>query len=342
MNEFPSATRGEVEKLKVLLSAPRTLAIVTHFNPDGDALGSGLGLMHVLNSLGHAAKLVLPNTPPHFLQWLPGYAEVLAFDNDPDASTRTIRDADVVFCLDFNRLDRAGGLESILDDAPVKVLIDHHQEPDAFAQVTFSDTSACSTCQMVFDVVSALGAAQHIDHDAATCLYTGIMTDSGSFRFASTTAHTHRVAAELIERGVKVDEVQNAVMDDNSEHRLRLLGFILSERLTVLPELDTAIFTLSQDDIKRFNFVPGDTEGFVNYGLTIRGIRLAAFFSERPDQIKISLRSKGDLPVNRLLADHFSGGGHRNAAGGRSLESLEDTVDRFKAVLPDLINAHPA
>lgn len=339
---FPSAPPAAVQTLQELLAAPRTVAITTHYNPDGDAMGSSLGLAHVLKALGHTAHVVLPNTPPANLHWMPGYAEAMAFDADPAACERALAAADLVFCLDFNRQDRVYGLEKALRAAPVKVLIDHHRDPDAFARVAFSDTSACATCQMVFDIVSALGHAGHIGADAATCLYAGIMTDSGSFRFSSTTPHTLRVAAELMERGAVPDRIHAAIMDDNTEGRLRLLGFALSERMAVMPELGTALFRLEKADLDRFRFAPGDTEGLVNYGLTIRGIRLSAFFIQRGDVVKISLRSKGDLPVNELLSAHFEGGGHANAAGGQSREPMGAAVDRFLRELPAFLKKHPA
>ncbi|MEZ4738135.1 MAG: DHH family phosphoesterase [Flavobacteriales bacterium] len=334
--------KDQLEKLRVLLEQPKQIAIVSHFNPDGDAIGSSLGLMHVLKDLGHTVKVVLPNTPAPFLDWLPGRSEVLCFDVAPNDALEAIRSSEVLFCLDFNRLDRIGGLESVARKAPVKVLIDHHQEPDDLAQATFSDTSASSTCQMVYDILSALGHAERIDVDAATCLYTGVVTDSGSFRYRSTTPHTMRVGAELMERGVDIDRVHGAIMDTNSEDRLRLLGHTLSECMTVHHDMRTVVLALGKDKLERFRFAQGDTEGFVNYGLSISGMRLSAFFLERNELVKISLRSKGDLPVDRFLKEHFNGGGHANAAGGRSEVPLQETVDRFMALLPAFLEAHPA
>ncbi|MBL7956029.1 MAG: DHH family phosphoesterase [Flavobacteriales bacterium] len=328
--------------LRQLLERPRRVAIVSHYNPDGDAVGSTLGWAHLLKAAGHNARVVLPNTPADFLDWLPGRSEVLCLDRSPDASLSTIRTSDIVFCLDFNRLDRIGGLEDAVRAVKTKVLIDHHQEPEEFAAATFSDTSASSTCQMVVEVAQALGWMEHIDQQAATCLYTGMVTDSGSFRFRSTTPQTMRIAADLLERGVDLDQVHNAISDTNSADRLRLLGFTLQERMTVLPDLRTVIIGLGQEELKRFQFKQGDTEGFVNYGLSIKGMRLAAFFMEHPDLVKISLRSKGDLPVDRFLKEHFNGGGHANAAGGRSELSLEATVQRFMSLLPAFLQAHPA
>jgi len=280
--------------------------------------------------------------PAPFLNWLPGAEEVLVFDRSKDDGTAKLQDADIVFCLDFNRQDRVGQAEEVLRKVPVKVLIDHHQDPEEFARVAFSDTAACATCQMVFDIVSALGLASLISVEAATCLYTGLVTDSGSFRFSSTRPHTMRVAADLMERGVIVERVHGAIMDDNTADRLRLLGFTLSERMQVFPELGAAVLHLSLADLRRFNFTPGDTEGFVNYGLSIRGIRISAFFMERPDLVKVSLRSKGSLPVDLFCKEHFNGGGHRNAAGGQGSDGLEAAMRKFMEHLPAFMYQHPA
>jgi len=325
-----------------LLERPRRVAVVSHYNPDGDAVGSSVGLAYLLKAAGHNARVVLPNSPADFLDWLPGRADVICLDRSPDAALSTIRTSDLVFCLDFNHLDRIGGLEEVVRAAKTKVLIDHHQDPEAFAVATFSDTGSSSACQMVVDIAKAMGWESHIDRDAATCLYTGMVTDSRSFRFRSTTPHTMRTAADLLERGVDLDLVHGNLSDTNSEGRWRLLGFTLLERMTVLPTQRTVIIGLGQDDLKKHGFRPGDTEGFVNYGLSIKGMRLVAFFVEHPDLVKISLRSKGDLPVDRFLKEHFEGGGHVNAAGGRSLLSLEATVQRFMSLLPAFLEAHPA
>ena len=339
---FPSAPAAAVASLRELLARPRSIAIITHFNPDGDAMGSSLGLCAVLKKLGHDARVVLPNTPPLNLRWIPGADQAIAHDREREASDRAVRESDLLFCLDFNKPDRVGGLEDAVRAAGTKVLIDHHRHPDSFAAVSFSDVEACSTAQMVFDILNALGHADLIDRDAATCLYTGIMTDSGSFRFSTTTPHTLEVAGELMRRGVVPERIHEAIMDDNTELRLRLLGFSLNERLTVHPELRTAVFVLSKADMDRFNYQPGDTEGLVNYGLSIRGIRLSAFIAERPDVVKLSLRSKGALPVNEFLSQHFNGGGHGNAAGGHAKEPLAQVVERFMKELPTFLARHPA
>ncbi|MBK6369594.1 MAG: DHH family phosphoesterase [Flavobacteriales bacterium] len=337
-----SAPPEQLQKLRELLAKPKRLAIVSHYNPDGDAIGSSLGLMHVLRAAGHTARVVLPNTPANFLDFLPGRSEVLCLDRSPDAALSTIRTSDLVFCLDFNQLDRIGGLEEAVRSVATKVLIDHHQQPDTFAEVFFSDISASSTCQMVADIVAGLGMDDLIGLEAATCLYTGMITDSGSFRYKTSTPHTLRVAARLLEEGVDLDTIYSAISDTHSADRMRLLGFALTERMTVLPELRTVVIGLNMDDLEQFNVKPGDTEGFVNYGLSIQGMRLAALFIERPDMVKVSLRSKGNLPVDRFLKEHFSGGGHANAAGGKATEPFQDAVARFMSLLPKLIADHPA
>lgn len=334
--------QGAAAQLARLLDAPRRAAIITHHNPDGDAIGSSLGLMHLLRAAGHRPAVLLPNAAPAFLHWMPGYGEAIPFDQRREDGLAALRQAEIVFCLDFNRRDRVGGLEQPLKEcAAPTVLIDHHQEPEAFATVAFTDASACATCELVAAVADALGWRRLMGLDAATCLYTGLVTDSGSFRFSSTKPSTMRLAADLMELGVPFSAVHERIMDDNRPERLKLLGFTLNERMEVMPELGTAIIHLSLDDLKRFNHQPGDTEGFVNYGLSIRGIRLAAFFMERPDLVKVSFRSKGDLPVDGLARDHFSGGGHRNAAGGQAKEPLLAVVDRFRALVPGFIAQHP-
>lgn len=335
---MPHATVPEaaLSGLKQVLAGPRTCAIITHYNPDGDAMGSSLGLAALLRAQGHVAQVVLPNTPPPNLHWMPGYGDALAGDTARTAAEQALATADVVFCLDFNRQDRVGPLEEALRAAPVKVLIDHHLQPDDFARVSFSDTTSCATAQMVHDIAVAMGWTNGLDTAAATCLLTGLITDSGSFRFRSTTAHTLRVAADLMDRGAVPDRIHAAVMDDNTETRMRLMGFTLSERMEVLPELGAVVMHLSAADLKRFDFLPGDTEGFVNLGLGIRGIRVSSILIERGDTVKISMRSKGDLAVNGFLAEHFGGGGHANAAGGHAKEPFDQVLTRFKALLPSL------
>jgi phosphoesterase RecJ-like protein len=321
------------------LDRPRRIAITTHFNPDGDAMGSSLGLAHALRAEGHQVDVVLPNRPPPALHWMPCWSDAIAHDTDAERAEEAIAASELLFCVDFNRADRVHALEPALRAASFCVMIDHHLDPEDFARITISDHTACSTCRMAFDVLVGLGLRDRIDALVATCLYTGIMTDTGSFRFSATTPHTHRVAAELLERGAVPHEIHSAIMDQNSLHRMRLLGFTLAERLQVHEALQTATIALSKEDLERHHFVPGDTEGFVNQGLAIRGISLSALFLQRDKVVKVSVRSTGTIPADRIMREHFDGGGHRNAAGGQTREPLDVAVQRFLAVVPDYMPA---
>lgn len=336
-----SAEAPPIKQLKDLLGRSKYIAIVSHHNPDGDAMGCSLGLAHVLRVLGKEVTVVMPNTPAPYLQWMPGASGIIAFESDKEKATELIRKADVLFCLDFNRADRVRDLEQPIRTAKKKVVIDHHQEPEEFADILISDVTASSTCQMIYDVLMGMGYVGFIGTDAATCLYTGMVTDSGSFRFRNTTGHTMRVAADLLDKGVEIDRVHSSISDDNTVDRLKLLGFTLSERMDVRQEQQSVIMWLGKSDLDRFNYKPGDTEGFVNYGLSISGIRLSAFFMERADGIKISVRSKGMLPVNELTKEHFEGGGHINAAGGQTKESMYEAISRFNRLLPEFMKEYP-
>lgn len=333
-------TKTEIAEIKNLLSTPKRIVIVPHKNPDGDAMGSTLGLMHYLKQYNHEAIVIAPNDYPDFLKWLPGDDTVLNFEMNAKKATRLIGDADVIFTLDFNAFHRTGQMEIPLSNAnALKILIDHHQEPDDFATYMYSDVNICSTCQMVYHFIEMLEDTERIEAAIATCLYTGIMTDTGSFRFPSTTSTTHRVIADLIDKGAQNAQIHNNIYDTNSYNKLQLLGCALNN-LKVLPEYHTAYITLSQEELNTYNFKKGDTEGVVNYGLSVDGIKFAAIFIENQAEgiVKISLRSKGKFDVNRLARLHFNGGGHVNAAGGRSTLSLEDTIEAFTNILPDYIN----
>ena len=326
----------DIIEIKALLATPKKIAIIPHKNPDGDAIGSTLGLLHYLLKGNHNATIVAPNDYPEFLKWLPKEDTILKYDTQKEESEAVINEADIIFTLDFNALHRTGNMETVLTNSKaLKIMIDHHQQPDDYAKYMFSDVSMSSTCEMVYHFFSKLDVVNTIDKDTATCLYVGIMTDTGSFRFRSTTSTTHRIIADLIEKGADNTEIHNKVYDTNSYNRLQLLGCALSN-LKVLPEHRTAFITLSQDELQKLDYKKGDTEGFVNYALSLNNTVLAAIFIEDKKQgiIKISLRSKGDFSVNELSRNHFEGGGHTNAAGGKSDTSLESTVEKFISILP--------
>ncbi|MDO1501138.1 bifunctional oligoribonuclease/PAP phosphatase NrnA [Winogradskyella maritima] len=329
-------TNETIDGIKALLNTPKQIAIIPHKNPDGDAIGSTLALFHYLNTLGHSCTVIAPNDYPNFLKWIPGEASILKFESDSENATNLLNKAEVIFTLDFNSLSRVGDdMGSVLEQTDaIKVMIDHHQQPDDYAKYMYSDVSMSSTCEMVYNFIDFLGDSDKIDATIATCLYVGIMTDTGSFRFPATTEKTHRVIAHLIEKGADNSEIHNNIYDTNSYSRLQLLGCAL-QNLKVIPELKTAYITLSQNELDQFKFKKGDTEGFVNYALSLEGIIFAAIFIEnkQDDIIKISLRSKGDFSVNEFSRAHFSGGGHTNAAGGKSDLNLQDTVDNFISIL---------
>ena len=325
----------KLNKLKELLAEPKKIVITTHRGPDGDAMGSSLGLYNYLFKKGHQVQVITPNDYPSFLHWMKGNDHVIQFVKEPEAAERITKEAEIIFCLDFNTLSRIDTFAPFVEQTKAfKVLIDHHQQPDEF-DFTLSDTSASSTAQLIYEFLDMFGDLDIIDQDIAECLYTGIMTDTGNFRFPSVTAKTHEIVAFLIKKGAKQDKVYDLVNDNNSINRLNLLGYCLKEKLEVIPEYATAIISLTSDELNRFQYQKGDTEGVVNYALSIKGISVAAFFVEREGIVKISFRSKGDFSVNQLARDHFNGGGHINAAGGSYGIKVEEAIEKFRSILPD-------
>lgn len=323
---------NDIITIQSLLAEPKRIAIIPHRSPDGDAMGSTLALYHFLLKLNHKPFVIAPNEFPDFLAWLPGAETVKIFEKDKENGTKLLQDAELVFTLDFNAFHRTGDqMETVLKTLTVPfVMIDHHQKPDDYAVVAFSNTDYGSTCEMVYHFIAALQLTNLIDKTIATCIYTGIVTDSGSFRYPATTGETHRIVASLIDLGVENSEIHSLLFDNHSHNRIQILARAL-QNLRVLPQYSTSYTTLSQEELDTFGYVKGDTEGIVNYGLTIKGIVFTAIFIENKDEkiIKISFRSKGDFDVNQFARKHFSGGGHINAAGGKSSLNMEDTVQHF-------------
>jgi nanoRNase/pAp phosphatase (c-di-AMP/oligoRNAs hydrolase) len=328
----------DIQAIQLLLSTPKKIAIIPHRGPDGDAMGSTLGLYHFLLKNKHHPVVVSPNEFPDFLAWMPGSETVKIFEKDKQNCTKILEDAELIFTLDFNALHRTGEMEHVLAKltAPF-IMIDHHQKPDDYAVVTYSDTSFGSTCEMLYNFISHLGKKEDIDKTIGTCIYTGILTDSGSFRFPKTTGTTHRIVAELIDLGVENTEIPSLLFDNSSFGRLQILGRAL-QNMKVITEHKTAYTTLTQEELNSFDYVKGDTEGIVNYGLSIKGILFTAIFIENKEEkiIKISFRSQGDFDVNQFSRDHFNGGGHRNAAGGKSEVSMEETIRKFEDLVTKL------
>lgn len=322
--------------VKNLLATPQKTVIIGHKNPDGDAIGSCLGLSFFLKSLGHQTAVMMPNDFPDFLKWMPGVDDIVIYEKNTKLSSEVLEEADLIFTLDFNSLDRVGDLQAPLEKSKAKfVMIDHHQQPADYAVATYSDVTMSSTSEMVFHFMDALGETDKLSKNIATNLYTGIMTDTGSFRFSSTTPTTHRIVAKLLEAGAEGAIIHQNTFDTNSPERMKLLGIALNN-LNIMMEYHTAYITLTQKELDDNNFKKGDTEGFVNYALSVKGIIFAAIFIENKQEniVKMSFRSKGNFSVNDFARNHFSGGGHINAAGGKSSHSLNKTVKEFISILP--------
>lgn len=326
---------ADVRALEALLSTPQKIAIIPHKNPDGDAIGAALGLHHYLVKKGHSSVVISPNDYPEFLKWMPGTGNVIIYEKQNAQAKELIATSTLIFTVDFNDLGRIGQMKEVLEETDTTfVMVDHHQSPANYASVMYSDTSMSSTCEMIFHMIKALGGENEINSEIADCLYAGILTDTGSFKYAATTSETHRVVAALIDKGARNSEIHREIFDTNTPSRLHLLGCALNN-LVILPEYSTAYITLSQEELDKNDFKKGDTEGFVNYGLTLAGIRMAVIFIENRDEgiIKISFRSEGDFSVNEFARSYFEGGGHTNAAGGKSTRSMKETVTYFRTLL---------
>lgn len=308
-----------------------SIVITAHRSPDGDSIGSSMALYHLLKKWQKNVTVVHPDPAPEFLHWVPNQEVIIDFENQAEKASELLLAADLIFCLDYNEPSRVGKdmQEVLVQSKAVKVMIDHHLHPADFCDFTLSETSACSTCELLFQWLKAIQKENEIDAVIGQCLYLGIMTDTGSFRFPSVSSGTHEIAAFLIEKGVKHFEIHEAVFDTNTIDRIRLKGYALSEKLVLIPGIPVAYVSLSEGELNRFNYQKGDTEGLVNQILGIQGIKMAVFFAEKDGKVKISFRSKGEYVVNQLANDHFEGGGHAYASGGISFVSLDETIAKF-------------
>ena len=317
------------------LNTPKKIAITTHQKPDGDAMGSSLGLYHLLIQLGHTVTVISPTNWASFLKWMPAANKVVDFELSKDIAIKYLQEADVLFCLDFNVLHRTKNMEPVLNDLTcTKVLIDHHEQPQVeYFTYGISSTAKSSTCEMVFDFIVNSGHDAKINTEIAQSLYTGVMTDTGSFRFPGTTANVHRMVARLKETGFNHTVIHDNIYDNFLENRLRFIGHALLNRMEVLYDCNTAIMVIPKNDLLRFHIKTGDTEGLVNYLLTIEGMKLGAIVIDRDEERKWSFRSKGGFDVNTFAREHFEGGGHFNASGGRSDDTIDQTVWKFKKVI---------
>ena len=324
-----------VDTLKRLFQASDSIVIIPHLNPDGDAMGASLGLYQVLKKMGKVVSVVTPTAYPVFLSWMKGTDEAVNFEEDAPSAVALLNKADLLIYVDFNCLKRAGKLEKeILKLDVKKVMIDHHPYPDEIADVMVSVTSCSSTCELIYYLINKMGWNQYVETNAAECFYTGIMTDTGSLSYNFSNPETYRMVAGLLEKDIDKDKIHQLVFHSNSFSRMKLLGHVLGSKLFLMPEQEAAFMWLDKNELQQYDFKQGDTEGFVNYPLSIEGINMSAFFMEQDDKIKCSFRSRGSFPVNKFSELYFSGGGHRNAAGGESASSLKESVEKFKAELP--------
>ena len=323
-----------IDAVKSLLASPQDVVIFSHRNPDGDAVGSSLGLLHYLRSQGHQVKIVLPSDLPDFLAFLPAVGEIVIFDDEEEDAKRAIDQATLFFILDFNSFDRIDKVAAGLDkDTRPRVMIDHHLYPEPIADHVFSKPESSSTCEMVYEFIDMLGHSGWVTPDVANCLYTGIITDTGGFKY-STSPALFRTVAKLLEAGADDYKIQDNIWNSMTEKQLRLLGHCLANQMEILPEYRTGIIWLTREDYKHFDIQRGDTEGIVNYVLRMPGMMIAAFIHEQPTIVKMSLRSKGPMDVQQICKSHFRGGGHKNAAGGASFAPLGTTITKFKKLLP--------
>jgi bifunctional oligoribonuclease and PAP phosphatase NrnA len=328
----------ETTEFKSLLANAQNIIVTSHQNPDGDAFGSGLSMTLLLKKITQAnVTFISPTDYASYIAWMPGVNKIKVYNSTLDAQ---IKEADLIFCLDFSSVSRLKDMANAVFEAKCpKVVLDHHEQPEKFTKYLFWNEKASSTCELVYKFITDLGYEAHIDLDIATCIYTGLLTDTGSFRFSSTTSEVHIVVAKLLAFGVNPSEIHRKLFDQNSIDRLKMLGYVFSNKMVHLPAMRTIYFTITEAELKEFNSKGGDTEGIVNYGLSIENIVMAAIFIEKDGIIKISFRSIHDFSVADLARDNFEGGGHKNAAGGRSLKSMQETIEKFLTLLPNYKNS---
>lgn len=325
----------KANNLKKIISQPKNIVITTHRGPDGDAMGSSLALYNLLINIGHKVNVITPNDYASFLNWMPGNDTVIEYDGNEEKSILITSKADIIFMLDFNSITRLDNFsQTVSDSKAFKVLIDHHQDPDMkIADLIFSDSTSCSTAQLLYELIEAMNMTNDINMDIAECLYVGIMTDTGSFKYNSTTSRTHNVIANLIDKGARNSKIHDLIYDNSSADRMKLLGYCINDKLLLYPENNAAIISLTDEELNRFNFKKGDTEGIINYALAIKGIIFAVLIVQRGDIVKLSLRSKGNFKVNLIANEYFNGGGHTNASGGMTYMTVNETIKKVESII---------
>ncbi len=323
-------------KAKSFIKKADNIVIVAHKNPDGDALGAGLAMYHFFKSINKTVTFVVPNQLPIYLNWMPAIDKVIVYESNKKLGAEIVKAANLVVMVDFSSISRLSEVGSVIVPLKVpKILIDHHPNPENIADLTYSRTTASSTAEMIYEFIDNLYGKQAIDINMANCLFVGIMTDTGCFNYNSSLPFTFEVVGNLLATGVNKDIIIDKVYNNYSEHRLRLLGHAINSNIKVMPEYGAAYIYLTKNDLTNYNFEPGDTEGFVNYPLSIKGIVFTAIFIEKDNYTKCSFRSKGNFPANLVAKEHFGGGGHINAAGGENKASIKETIAKFESILPN-------
>ena len=326
-------SKESIERLRELLARPaQRIVILSHTNPDGDAVGSSLAWAEVLRTMGHTVTCIVPNKYPYFLDWMPGIGEVVVFKTDTEGrAARAVAGADILFCLDFNAISRLENLSQTIESntTAVRVLIDHHLSPGEGFDLAFSYPEASSTCFLVYSIIEAMCGTEAITRSMAELLYVGMMTDTGNFAFSFLTPELFRAVAVLVEKGISIPDIHNSVYNAYTEGRARLFGYAINRKMELIQDGTVAYMSLLEREMRRFQFQQGDSEGFVNYALTIKSVKMSAMFLAHRKFIRVSLRSRGDVDVNLFARKYFNGGGHKNAAGGKSFVSMRETIDHY-------------
>ncbi len=331
----------ELLQLRDYITRYNNIVITCHLSPDGDAVGSSLGLMHALETVGKTVHVVVPDMIPRSLMFLPGAKDVIVFTKQEDVVKNIVDRANLIICLDFNALSRIDKLAPTISGAKAKkIMIDHHLEPEKFCDLTISYSEMSSTCELVFRALMGIGFLKQINRKSAECIYTGMITDTGNFSYNSSRPDLYCIVAELLARGINKDRIYNLAMNTSSADRLRLIGYALSEKLEVYPEARAALITLNKMELERFNYKKGDTESLVNMPLQIPDVQWSIFMREDPEYVKVSSRSQGDFSVNTICEQYFNGGGHKNAAGGEFMGTLDEAVATFHKIVETVKNAN--
>lgn len=329
-------SQANIDHVEKWFERAEKIVIVSHVSPDGDAIGSSLGLYHFLDALGKRVNVIMPNSFPAFFKWMPGANDIIIYNKYKDFADKLIQEADVICCLDFNVLSRIDEMEEAVKNSPArKLLVDHHLNPGDFSRITISHPGMSSTSELVFRLICQLGCFEDITKEGAECIYTGMMTDTGGFTYNSNSREIYLIIGELLSKGIDKDEICRRVFNTHSEGRLRLMGYVLYEKMQVFPAYRSALITLTREEQSRFQYAKGDTEGFVNMPLSMKDVDFSVFLREdtEKDMIKVSLRSVGDFPCNKVAADFFNGGGHLNASGGEFYGPMEEAVELFNQAL---------